>query len=80
MADLAPHERANECTEDEKQRIIEAVKEIGGKLHPPKESVKYLFKMFDKYIQPYPEKNMSCNGCRVMVRGFWKRIVEKIWS
>lgn len=78
---LPRHERANRCTEDEKQEIIKASNEVKGKLQPSKSDLKFLFEMFDKYIEPYPlDENIGCNGCRVMVRNFWERIVGKIWN
>jgi len=80
IKNLASHERANRCTEDEKQEIIRASNAIKGKLQPSKGDLKFLFEMFDKYVKPYPlDENLGCNGCRKQVRGFWERMVTKVW-
>jgi len=73
---------ASKIAPEIKEEITRAAIEMGGKLHPNESDVRYLFKMFDEHITPYPERNLFCNDCRAMVRNFWQRIVNEstIWK
>jgi hypothetical protein len=79
-SDMSYEEKANKIPQDSKDKIITASNNVGEKLHPPESDVVFLFEMFHEYITYYPlKKNINCNSCRVMVRDFWKRIVNESW-
>ena len=79
--DMSNEQKANRIPQDSKDKIIKASKNIAGKLHPQESDVILLFEMFHEYISYYPLKEkLNCNDCRVMVRGFWQRIVNESWA
>ena len=76
---LSLEERANNLTSKEKAEVIDSFNKVKGKMYADRDALELLFKKFDKYIEPYPLKNMGCNGCRVMVIEFWKRVID-LWN
>lgn len=76
---LSLEERANSLNPKEKVEVINSFETINGKMYADRGALEILFKKFDKYIEPYPLKNMGCNGCRVMVIEFWRR-ATKLWN
>ena len=79
--DMSYEQKANKINRDLKDKIIKASNNIAGKLHPQESDVILLFEMFHEHISHYPLKEkLNCNDCRVMVRDFWKRIVNESWQ
>jgi len=71
-------ERADLISDEEKREILHSYKKVSGRMYADRTELETLFNKFDKYIEPYPLKNMSCNDCRVMIIRFWKRAI-KLW-
>jgi hypothetical protein len=76
VSDTLSH-RADQATEEDKHLIMDASDQVGGLMKPDSEKVKLLFIMFDRYIETYHIKNLRCNDCRVMVRNFWHKEVQR---
>lgn len=76
---LSLEDKANKLTSKEKAEVIDSFNKVKGKMYADRGALELLFKKFDKHIEPYPLKNMGCNGCRVMVIEFWKRVIH-LWN
>ena len=73
-------QKAAQMPPEVKNRVKVASDNIGGKLHPQRTDIEYLFDVFHEHITHYPKnEKLNCNDCRVMVRDFWKHEVSK-WT
>lgn len=70
---------------DERQKICLAVSNINQNMYKTAliaEDIKYLFELWNEYVQPSNKQSISCKGCRTTVFSKYKHYVRgwKEWK
>lgn len=71
--------------QEERTKIIEAVKNIDKNIYKTatiEKDIRYLFEIWNQYVQPSRPQNINCKGCRTNVFSKYKHYIRqwKEWS